>query len=352
MTPAPLTGSARNTSPFGASAMKRANWSVSANTFTAKPGGVFTWWPADAGTTRVDFRNHGVSNGAGSVCSDNASASATARLSISVNIVDSAAAAGADFSPARAGAPPVRGKGACSHPPEVRTQHEPSFRPDQADSGRYGKKVSMPRTITSATSLDNLKKEAKRWLKALREGDAEARTRLERAYPAPARPVLRDMQHALAREHGYESWIALKEAVEKPAHDRVVGDLVLAFNGKDEAALQRMNDHYKRLFTFEDLWAEVWRRTYSFRQRSSRTTDKSLHLDEAQMLVAQNAGFGSWKALTDAVVTGAPPVPPYAVDEAEQKIGPIRILNQHEWDDLIAVMKERRRTAFNPKGLR
>src|SRR5437870_13892853 len=101
----------------------------------------------------------------------------------------------------------------------------------------------MPRTITSATSLDNLKKEAKRWLKALREGDAEARTRLGRAYPAaPARPVLRDMQHALAREHGYESWIALKEAVEKPAHDRLVGDLVLAFNAKDEAALQRMND--------------------------------------------------------------------------------------------------------------
>ena len=54
-------------------------------------------------------------------------------------------------------------------------EHEPSSGPDQADSGHNGRKVCMPREITSATSLENLKKETKRWLRALRAGDAGAR---------------------------------------------------------------------------------------------------------------------------------------------------------------------------------
>ncbi|MBZ5727664.1 MAG: hypothetical protein LAP87_22030 [Acidobacteriia bacterium] len=63
------------------------------------------------------------------------------------------------------------------------------------------------------STLDNLRKEAKRWLKALRANEAEARARFRRAYPhAPAEPGLRDVQHALARERGAESWAALKQA--------------------------------------------------------------------------------------------------------------------------------------------
>jgi uncharacterized protein len=64
------------------------------------------------------------------------------------------------------------------------------------------------------TTTDNLRKQAKRWLRLLREGDPAARARLARAYPgAPSRPTLRDVQHALARERGHESWIALTQAV-------------------------------------------------------------------------------------------------------------------------------------------
>ena len=69
----------------------------------------------------------------------------------------------------------------------------------------------MSRQPSSASALDNLKKEAKRWLKALRGGDEEARARLARAYPeAPAVPSLRAIQHALALEHGLPGWTALK----------------------------------------------------------------------------------------------------------------------------------------------
>jgi uncharacterized protein len=70
------------------------------------------------------------------------------------------------------------------------------------------------------STLDNLKKEAKRWLKALQANDGEARARLRRAYPdAPDQPVLRHVQHALAREHQHESWKSLKDAV--GAGDRI-----------------------------------------------------------------------------------------------------------------------------------
>src|SRR5262245_8262011 len=59
--------------------------------------------------------------------------------------------------------------------------------------------------------LDNWRKEARRWLRALRAGDGHASERLRRAYPnAPATPVLRDVQHALARERGHASWAAMK----------------------------------------------------------------------------------------------------------------------------------------------
>ena len=49
----------------------------------------------------------------------------------------------------------------------------------------------MSRTLTPDSSLETLKKEAKRWLKALRAGDAQARRRLVSATPAaPASPEL------------------------------------------------------------------------------------------------------------------------------------------------------------------
>jgi len=68
------------------------------------------------------------------------------------------------------------------------------------------------------STLDNLRKAAKRWLRALGDGDADARARFVGAYPgAPEPPTLRDVQHALARERGHESWIALLEQELLPA---------------------------------------------------------------------------------------------------------------------------------------
>ncbi len=66
------------------------------------------------------------------------------------------------------------------------------------------------------STLDNIKKEAKRFLKTLRESpnNPVLRTRLRVSHPkAPEHPVLRDIQHVLARERGYENWKALRTAL-------------------------------------------------------------------------------------------------------------------------------------------
>ena len=139
--------------------------------------------------------------------------------------------------------------------------------------------------------------------------------------------------------------------LDRQAHDRLVDDVLAAFNAHDEAALKRLNEHYDRTFNFDDLWAEVWRRTYSFRQRAFRAPDQTLRPEEAQLLVAQDAGFGSWKAFAEASATGAPPVPAYMIDEVDSRIAPARVLSDSEWDDVIGVLRERRLRTFDPNGM-
>ena len=86
----------------------------------------------------------------------------------------------------------------------------------------------MSRQVTPQTTLDNLKREAKRWLKALRANVADARVRLDRALQnAPDVPTLRDVQRALAVEHGLQGWAELKArvgdtAVSRAEHARLV----------------------------------------------------------------------------------------------------------------------------------
>src|SRR5262245_36092062 len=68
--------------------------------------------------------------------------------------------------------------------------------------------------------LESLKKEAKRWLKALRTNDSAALARFARTHPhPPAAPTLRDVQLALARERGFAGWTELKEAAENAPYD-------------------------------------------------------------------------------------------------------------------------------------
>ena len=135
---------------------------------------------------------------------------------------------------------------------------------------------SIPRQLTSASTLTNHRREAKRWLKALLAGDDRARARLMRAHPgAPADPSLRDVQHALALEHGLPGWTALKRqlargtsarldlikpdhfASEKPVDPWLsrgcdIWEAILAARVGDVQALRRLLEHDPKLARYSE----------------------------------------------------------------------------------------------------
>jgi hypothetical protein len=134
-------------------------------------------------------------------------------------------------------------------------------------------------------------------------------------------------------------------------YGQLARDWVDAYEG-DATALARLNAYYERSFSHSDLKAEIWRRVYAFRQRSSRVPKNYLDISEAQLLLAQDAGFGNWQALMNAAATGSPPPgPAYDLDEQELQIAPRRRLTDAEWDRLIDVMRERRITSLESHGL-
>src|SRR5262245_53082399 len=123
-------------------------------------------------------------------------------------------------------------QGRVSHPPSITIVRTFSPACTQRTSGKNGRKVYMTRRITPQTDLDNLKKEARRWLKELRAGEPEARSRLERIYAKPPiRLGLRVVQHAIALEFGYSGWPALKKSVGMAKFEALARDMVSAYAG-------------------------------------------------------------------------------------------------------------------------
>ncbi len=112
----------------------------------------------------------------------------------------------------------------------------------------------MPKTLGPRANLDTFRKDAKRWLKALRGGDNAAIARLREAWPAaPADPGLRDIQQALAREYGFGGWAKLKEALADRALAAMsAGELAAivlrgAWDDGDRAAAARIAQRHPEL---------------------------------------------------------------------------------------------------------
>jgi hypothetical protein len=222
----------------------------------------------------------------------------------------------------------------------------------------------MIRRITTRTTLGNLKREAKRRLKALRRKDARARARLERAFPkAPVQPVLRDVQHALAVEYGFADWKALKAAMRRTTHrssagpplagaskfERLACDMVVAYDTGDPACIQRISEHYGVQVTVDDLRATVWRLVYKVRQAGGAAS--SFRLPEAQEMISRTSGFPNWTTLLKSVEAGIPPPgEAYKIDAKENAISLRRIPSPRDWDVIIAVMEEHRVAALDANG--
>jgi hypothetical protein len=219
----------------------------------------------------------------------------------------------------------------------------------------------MSRKLTPSSSLENLKKEAKRWLHALRSDVALARERLERAFPnAPTLPTLRDVQHALALEHGLPGWIALRDALagRAPADttrlapfEQLAKDLVAAHGRGDTEALRRLSDHFAHNVTRDEVRKQV----------EQRIGTVAFGLAEAQRLVAGLYGFGNWVELAGSLTrppsdprsasAGMSSTPPfYRIHRNDNTLEPRPPLSDADWDTILGVMKEMGVTGLNGGG--
>jgi Leucine Rich Repeat (LRR) protein len=217
----------------------------------------------------------------------------------------------------------------------------------------------MPRPITPRTTLDNVRKEAKRWLKALRDGIAEARARYRRALrDAPETPTLRDVQHALAREYGLPGWAALKAALAQDApmrrYERVADALMTAYRTGERGAMEVVWGYFGHMRAWDAMRRYV-RLDLGKTEVPQDPEKDELTLAEARDLVARAQGFVDWAALA-AFVFSAPPgkatiavktVGAYTVTESGSKEAAFLTRN---WDELLAVMAERRLPGLHASG--
>jgi uncharacterized protein len=68
------------------------------------------------------------------------------------------------------------------------------------------------------STVDDLAQETERWLTEVRRNNPGPTKRFRLSHPsAPTEPTLADVQLALAREHGYETWAALTAAASTPS---------------------------------------------------------------------------------------------------------------------------------------
>jgi ankyrin repeat protein len=96
-----------------------------------------------------------------------------------------------------------------------------------------------PRELTSRSTHETIRRQAKRWLKEIEAGDAEAIARFRKLIPNHAAvPKLREVQHALARGYGLPNWAALKqELIAREAAARGHAALVALFLEKSALRL-------------------------------------------------------------------------------------------------------------------
>lgn len=213
-----------------------------------------------------------------------------------------------------------------------------------------------------ARSLTSLRKEAKRWLAALRAGDVGARARFERALPnPPAAPTLRDVQHAVAREHGFQGWAALKRALEQTSaaetldtrptlarYETMAAALLEAYRTGTPEAMER---HYQYTW-HRRSWSAM--RTYVQLDLGKRAGDTEITLDEARYLVAVESGFPSWaglKAFATTLAAGARLASkPVRLVESCNAEGARLIASSRDWDEIITLLEAHPGSCLEAEG--
>lgn len=215
-------------------------------------------------------------------------------------------------------------------------------------------------------NIESIRKEAKQWIRMLRGVDsdsqtAEARERFVRALkPAPEKPTLRDVQHALARELGYAGWTELKHALSPDSETSV--NALQQFEEKATAlydayqlgtpdALER---HYR--FTWHRRsWQAM--RTYIQLDLGKRPLnegdDVEITLDDARYLIALEHDFESWddlQAFVDKLPAGyAVTASPVRVATSSSEDAP-QLIASREWAKVLEILAQHPDAVLDANG--
>jgi uncharacterized protein len=185
------------------------------------------------------------------------------------------------------------------------------------------------RSLTSQSNIEALRKEAKRLRKAIEAGDPGAVARFRAAFPGHGRAAtLREAQQALAREHGFESWAALKQ--EMADRTRSHDDRVLLFLEKSvhrysvDPSTQKWGDYERDGSARGALAARLLARDPEIAGDSIHTAAAAHDIDAVRRFLARDARlahdrhpFDGWTPLqrlayarlpVDAVAQNAVPI--------------------------------------------
>jgi hypothetical protein len=200
-----------------------------------------------------------------------------------------------------------------------------------------------PSRLPARPSLEQLRKQAKQRLTAMRAGDPDA--------------TLADAQVALAREYGFQSWPKLVHHIESlhsterfELFERLASDLLAGYAG-DAAALERLGAYFGDSYNNAQRLERIRDRINALHHPAAEPT-----LADTRLVVARHFGLDSWATLMLSLsqpAAGSPtgsgqaPVPPYYRIDAEHNIiEPRPPLTERDWDAIITAMEERRITGI------
>lgn len=196
-----------------------------------------------------------------------------------------------------------------------------------------------PSRLPARPSLEQLRKQAKERLTAMRASDPDA--------------TLADAQLALAREYGFESWPKLVHHIESlqsterlQLFERLASDMLAGY-ASDAAALERLGAYFGDSYNNTQRLERIRDRVNALQGRAGEPT-----LADTRLVVARHFGFDSWAALVLSLSQPAPGsgqalAPPYYRIDAEHNIiEPRPPLTERDWDAIIAVMEDRRITGI------
>lgn len=225
--------------------------------------------------------------------------------------------------------------------------------------------------LPARASLEQLRKQAKDLLRAIRNGDAEALRRvasLRSQSPETdfgSSMTLADAQWVLAREYGFESWAKLVRHVtaSRPEgiarYERFADEIARAYVEGDAPAIREFNATHSTSFIWEHDAERMRRQLATWYASTERSME--LAVADARRLVARQSGFDDWAQLVDhlaaearrgpgAADTGAPTSPLYRIEEEENAIEVRGAMTEREWDTIFAVMEERGLTRLRGAG--